>query len=273
MDDLLRVTAHRPWPPPERPYLQKEGWCSILFAHWPLPPDLLRPLIPPGLELDLWGGSAWLGITPFFMTDVRPHGLPAIPGFSTFPQVDLRTYVRRRDKPGVFYLNLEAPNPAAVWGARALYHMAYFLARVEGEVDGERVTFRSRRESDRGVVSWRSTHWPVSECRSVAPGTVEEFLIDRWVMYTAGGRHGLSRTEIHRLPWQIQDARVEILSNSLAAAHGISLPDTPPLVHCSPGVETLIWAPAPADEPETSRKAAEAPQSPTETGCRSESTP
>lgn len=246
MDELLQKIDHRPWPPPEEPWVQKEAWCNILFAHWRVAPEALGPLVPAQLELDLWDGSAWVGITPFCMTDVRPRGLPPVPGFSTFPQVDLRTYVRHAGRPGVFYIELQAPSELAVWGARTFYHMAYSSCEVHGEIDGDRITVRSRRESEGEPVLWNSTHWPASGEFEPRPGTIEEFLIDRWTMFTVDTKQKLHRVEIHRLPWPITAAEVEIRSNTLARAHGLDLEAKPESLYCSRGVETLIWPPVPA---------------------------
>lgn len=74
--------SHRPWPRPRRPWVMAMQWHDLLFAHWSLQPEVLRPLIPPMLELDTFDGSAWLGIVPFRMAGVRPHFIPELPGLS-----------------------------------------------------------------------------------------------------------------------------------------------------------------------------------------------
>ena len=79
----------------------KQGWHDLLFAHWAVPVEVLRPLIPRALEIDTFGGQAWLGVVPFRMSGVRMRGTPAIPGFSRVPGLHVRTYVVRDGKPGV----------------------------------------------------------------------------------------------------------------------------------------------------------------------------
>ncbi|MGE5725714.1 MAG: DUF2071 domain-containing protein, partial [Acidobacteriota bacterium] len=87
MHPLLKATAHRPWPLPRGPWIMTQTWHDLLFAHWPLPPQVLRPLVPAQLPLDAYEGQCWLAVTPFHMSQVRPRGLPAIPGFSSLPEL------------------------------------------------------------------------------------------------------------------------------------------------------------------------------------------
>lgn len=122
MSDLLEKTGHRPWPLPEGAWVLKQTWQNVLFAHWRVPVEIVRPLVPAPLEVETWDGSAWLGITPFCLSGVRLRGTPAVPFLSTFPEVDVRTYVRLEERPGVFYFGLEAPNPVIAAAARLVYH-------------------------------------------------------------------------------------------------------------------------------------------------------
>ena len=98
------------------PWLFRMRWVDLLFMHWPVPADALRPLIPPGLELDTYEGRAWLGVVPFGMEDVAPRFLPAPPGPGAFPELNVRTYVRRRGRGGVWFLSLDAGSRLAVEG-------------------------------------------------------------------------------------------------------------------------------------------------------------
>src|SRR5688572_24753277 len=108
-------------------------WEDLLFAHWPLPAEVLRPLLPPELELDTFGGHAYLGVVPFRMSDVAPRGLPAIPGQSAFPELNVRTYVTHRGRSGVWFLSLDAASALTVAGARLFFHLPYVHARMTSD--------------------------------------------------------------------------------------------------------------------------------------------
>ena len=120
-EQALSSANSRPWPPPDSPWVMSQIWRKLLFAHWPVPAEMVRPLLPAGLALDTWDGQAWLGIVPFQMERVRFRGLPGIPTATRFGELNVRTYVTADDKPGVFFFSLDAGSLLAVLGARALF--------------------------------------------------------------------------------------------------------------------------------------------------------
>ena len=105
---FVKDVAHRPWPAPDRPWLMTQSWHDLLFAHWPIDPDYLRPHVPSFFQLDLFQGDAWLSIVPFFMTNVSLRGVPAVTWISEFPELNVRTYVDVGGRPGVFFFSLDA---------------------------------------------------------------------------------------------------------------------------------------------------------------------
>ena len=146
---ILTQTSHRPWPKPSGPWIMLQSWHDLLFAHWPIPIEQMRALIPAQLALDTFAGSAWVGVVPFRMSGVRPRGFPALPWLSAFPELNVRTYVRSRDpqnpKPGVYFFSLEAANPLAVWIARTTFRLPYFNADMHCHDDGSQIDYRSMR--------------------------------------------------------------------------------------------------------------------------------
>src|SRR5258707_1904599 len=151
MDDfrrgILEETAHRPWPTPSGPWIMTQTWNDLLFAHWPVDAAALRARVPPSFDLDLFDGTAWLGIVPFHMTNVTPRFVPALPWVSAFPELNVRTYVTVGGKPGVFFFSLDAGNPLAVGTARALLNLPYFSAAMSVDVRDGLVAYTSRRPS------------------------------------------------------------------------------------------------------------------------------
>src|SRR4051794_11874927 len=102
----LAERAHRPWPVPEAPWVMGQTWEDLLFAHWPLPVDVLRPHLPDALPIDTYDGHAWLGITPFEVLGLRVRGTPPIPRLSRFPELNVRTYTTLGGKPGIWFFSL-----------------------------------------------------------------------------------------------------------------------------------------------------------------------
>src|SRR5215469_17026199 len=140
-------TSHRPRPLPSGRWVMTQRWNDLLFAHWQLEPKVLAALIPPGIQLDTFMGSAWLGIVPFWMDRIKVRGIPPVPGTRTFPELNVRTYVRdpRTGTPGVYFFSLDAGNLPAVLAARAVYNLPYYWAEMRIQQRSEREFYYSSR--------------------------------------------------------------------------------------------------------------------------------
>lgn len=216
-----------------------QTWHDLLFAHWPLQPEALRPLVPPQLPLDTFNGQCWLAVTPFHMSNVRPRGVPPISGFASLPELNVRTYVKLENKPGVYFFSLDAGMLSAVFAARSFYRLPYFYARMKVKVTPEEIRYHSLRRVPANA-ELRARYRPVGPVQLRAPGSLEHWLTERYCLYTTTGR-SVFRAEIHHLPWPLQDAAAEIEVNTMAAAAGIALPETAPLLHFSRKLDVLVW--------------------------------
>jgi uncharacterized protein YqjF (DUF2071 family) len=240
---------HRPWQVPARPYAMWQVWYDLLFAHWPVPPEVLRPSIPAGIDLDLFEGQAWVGVVPFRMSGIRLRGQPfAAPWLGAFPEMNVRTYVTAPGgaQPGVFFYSLDAGNPVAVALARRWYHLPYFFARMSvREVAGwiEYDSWRVHPGAPRAL--FRGRYRPIGAPYQSRPGSLEAWLTERYALYTADRRGRPLRGDIHHLPWPLQPAEAELHFKALTAQHGIALPDRPPLLHFARRLDVVAWTLAP----------------------------
>lgn len=219
-------------------------WADLLFAHWPMDPGVLRPLIPAALDVDTFDGQAWLGIVPFRMEDVAPRGLPAVPRLSAFPELNVRTYVTYRGRPGVWFLSLDAASPLTVIGARRWFHLPYVHARMAAERDGDEVDYRSqRRDRSAPAAAFRARYAPTGPVELAAPGSLEAFLTARDRLFALDGDGRIIRSEIRHVPWPLQPATGALEAASLAAAHGLVLPDGAPHLRFARRVDVRAWWP------------------------------
>lgn len=239
---IIEATGHRPWPLPSIPWILFQSWRDLLFAHWPLDPGPLRFRIPAPLELDTFDGRAWIGLTPFRIQGLRPRLLPPVPGTSDFPELNLRTYVSFDGRPGIYFFSLDAGSRLAVAAARAFYALPYHAARMRLEHrDGGWIDYESERE--RGPAAFLCRYRPVGPVSPPVPGSIEHFLTERYALYTVLRRGRVLRTDIHHVPWPLQQAEAEIELNTVPAAHGFDLPGPPELLHFSARQDSLVWAP------------------------------
>jgi uncharacterized protein YqjF (DUF2071 family) len=239
---ILTETAHRPWPLPDGPWVMTQTWNDLLFAHWPVAADRLRELVPPRFELDLFDGQAWLAVVPFHMTNVSPRIVPALPGISAFPELNVRTYVRVGDKPGVFFFSLDAGSAIAAGAARALLNLPYFSADMTVTLDNGRVGYASRRRAA-PAAEFRGSYAAQGSTGPAVPGTLEHFLTERYCLYAVDHAARAYRLEIHHPPWPLHAAGAEIQTNTMAEAAGLTLPDTPPLLHFAKRLDVVCWPP------------------------------
>lgn len=240
--DLLDQVAHRPWPVPAGPWIMTQSWHDLLFAHWPLDARDLQSVLPAGVELDLFDGQAWLGITPFHLTNVAPRGVPALPWVSAFPELNVRTYVRFEDKPGIHFFSLDAGNSLAVGAARGMFLLPYFSASMDVNRRGEFVEYRSVRTSAGAApAEFRARYRPVGPARQAARGSLEYFLTERYCLYTIDEAFRARRGQIHHPPWPLQPAEAVIAVNTMADAAGLRLPAMAPLLHFSKRQDVVVW--------------------------------
>jgi len=245
MDEILKHVAHRPWPLPRGPWIMKQKWHDLLFAHWPVAEEALRPLIPRQLEIDTFAGRAWLGVVPFRMSGVRARGTMAMPGLSRFPELNVRTYVTLDGKPGVWFFSLDAANRIAVWAARFAFHLPYFWAAMKCEENSGWIEYESSRAQREDLpAALAGRYRAVGETFLAGPGSIEHFLAERYCLYTVDKSGRILRGNIHHRPWPLQLAQASFRENTMAAAAEIAVADAPAeLLHFSRRQDVLVWAP------------------------------
>jgi len=239
MHSALREVDHRPWPLPESGWTWRQSWLDLAFIHYRVVSDRLRKLIPHEVVLQEFDGSAWVGLVPFRMAGVMKRPLPDLPGFSEFPELNLRTYVEVGGKPGVWFFSLDAASWPVVFGGRNFYGLPYFSAKMRQErVDGW-WDYSSRRRS--GFARFSAWYPSIGDVFFAEQGTFEHWAAERYCLYSGGAGRGLSRVEVHHAPWPLQRAEVEIEACELLQAAGIEPTGDAPVCHFSRGVDVISF--------------------------------
>jgi uncharacterized protein YqjF (DUF2071 family) len=186
---------------PDAPWLMAQTWHDLLFAHWPVPPQQLRPAVPPAFNLDLFDGTAWIGIVPFRTTNVALRGMPSLPWVSAFPELNVRTYVTVGDRPGIYFFSLDAGSRIVVHSARALLKLPYFAASMTVAHRAGAVQYESCRDDDYGAAHFSAKYEGVGPPSHASPGTLEYFLTERYCLYNLDHLAAPCRYAfIHNLP-------------------------------------------------------------------------
>jgi uncharacterized protein YqjF (DUF2071 family) len=239
IDEALATTAHRPWPMPRAPWLMYQRWERLLFAHWPVDAAELRRHVPAQLPIDEHDGTAWITIAPFDLAALRGRGIPAR---VSFPELNVRTYVRVNDKPGVYFFSLDAASALAVTGGRLVYGLPYFPARMSIARQDDWVRY----VSERGRAIFEARYRPVGDVFIAQPGTRDHFLAERYALYAVRGPGLVQRTDVHHAPWRLQRAELEITRNTMLEVAGLRVGDATPVLQYSERQDVLVWAPSKA---------------------------
>jgi uncharacterized protein YqjF (DUF2071 family) len=245
---IIDVASHRPWPMPSAPWVMTQTWRHLLFAHWPIAAGELQSRLPAVFEIDRFDGQAWLGIVPFEMSNVAPRGIPPIERLSTFPELNVRTYVRHRGVPGVYFFSLDADNRLVVATARRFFHLPYFLAAMTIDASERGVQYDStRRAPHASPASFAARYEAVGPSYEPVLGTLDYFLTERYCLFTVGRSGQVLRVDIHHPPWTLHPAAATFQTNTMATAAGLTLPETAPLLHVASRQDVVAWMPVATD--------------------------
>lgn len=217
-----------------------QSWCDLTFLHWAYPVESVQRLVPSPLQVESFGGSAWVGVTPFDLRGLRPLLLPPLPWISHFPETNCRTYVRGPDgHSGVWFFSLDAGRAAAALAARLGYGLPYSWAQMSVEQSGKEIVYRSKR-----IISGRTagTHIVVVPGAPIEPQPLDVFLTARFRLYSFV-LGNLTYTSVEHPPWPLRSAQLIKAEQTLTAAAGLPDPQGSPMALFSPGVRVRVGLP------------------------------
>jgi uncharacterized protein YqjF (DUF2071 family) len=157
----------------------------------------------------------------------------SLPWIGSFPELNVRTYVRGPRGPGVWFFSLDAGSRAAVRAARRLYRLPYFHAWTAVRA-GDTIEYASHRAG----VGFEARYEPAGDTFVARPGSLEHLLVERYRLY-AWGRGRLWSAEIDHEPWALQPATAEISLNTMASPL-LELRGEP-LLHFARRQDALVW--------------------------------
>ncbi len=221
--------------------IASQRWSELLFVHWRADPEVVAPLLPPGLRPDTHDGSTWVGLIPFLLDRATLFGSPPVPYLGRFVEVNVRLYaVDAAGRRGVVFRSLEASRLLAVLAARATFSLPYFWSSTRLEHVGEDYAASSRRAGGGPETRIRAR---IGE--PVAATPLDDFLTARWGMFIRRGGRTRFVPNAHP-PWALHEAELLELDDGLLAAAGLPGFDlaNPDSVRFSPGLVTRFGRPS-----------------------------
>ncbi|MDP5274186.1 YqjF family protein [Chengkuizengella axinellae] len=241
-NELLKSTQHREFSVPAKHWVMKQTWNDLLFAHWPIRVNDIRDHIPASLTIDTFDGFAWIGVVPFHMSNIRMRFLPPVPFASSFPEINVRTYVKFKGKAGVFFFSLDAMNHLAVYIARKLFSLNYYYAQIVHSNHSDTYYYESKRmDKDKVLTGFTGVYKPISKPFRSTRDSIDYWLTERYCLFCNDEKY-LYRGDIHHVPWQLQHVDADITNNSMTLPIGINLPLEKPIFHFSKKLDALLWS-------------------------------
>nr|WP_106783249.1 DUF2071 domain-containing protein [Lysinibacillus timonensis] len=222
------------------PWIMRQTWLDTLLVHYPVKKEVLSELVPPSLPIDTFDETGWVSIVPYLTSSVRVRGIPPIPGISSIPGFNIRTYVNLNGKPGVYFFSIAASNWLTVNMAKMMFKLPYHYLKMDFNKKGDYIHFKSQTffKND-GRYKW--VYRPISEQRLAEKGSLEEWLVERYCLYTVNKKGKPLRSDILHRSWLLHDAEVDYHHNSLLSGVGIEILKNTPIFHYSKKVEVQIW--------------------------------
>ena len=217
----------------------RQDWLDLTYIHWRFSPADVQRLLPSGLTVDTFDGSAWVGLIPFSMRRIGLPVGPAIPYFGSFAEVNVRTYVHVNGKPGVWFFSLDVDRLAPAVVARVTYRLPYCWGKTSHVRLADRTETVIRRTwpntvDDSTIIVQAGGHRKAND--------LDNFLSARWGLYSSS-RKGLRYAAVDHEPWPLRDATLVRLDDSLLEAAGLPKPVGEPHVMFSDGVHVRIGMP------------------------------
>lgn len=233
-----------------RPFLTAR-WTDLLLLTFEAPPDLIRRLVPPGVEPDRWEGRTHVSLVALGMQRVRVLGWP-VPGFTSHLQVNFRTYVRYRGEPGVWFVREFVPSRVLAAAAWLRYGEPFGTAPIRVKIEELDALVRASYQLGHPELGWhltltgsRATHVP-------PPDSAEHYFTERVLACRAGRGGGLAVFRVEHPPWAVRavsavDYRLDF--GFLYGADWRFLNDARPVSAIfTPGSEAIVHRPEPAGQ-------------------------
>ena len=236
----VRLVSHVVCPNPVKRPVMKQQWRDLAYIHWEYEPEVVQALLPAGIEVDTFDGKAWVGLIPFSMRNISFPLIPPVPYFGSFPEVNVRTYVKRNGVPGVWFFSLDVNRLIPAFFARATYFIPYCWGKASHKkVEAKLLTSVARR-------------WPSKSSSRIElligeeikePSDLAHFLSARWGLYSKGFGGKLRYAPVDHEPWELYSASIDMLDDKLVTAAGLPAPRGEAHVLFSPGVSVRIGKP------------------------------
>lgn len=229
--EILNITGHRPWSIPAEKWKYYQEWNKAIFLHWQVELQELRALIPSDLEIDLFDGKPWVSLVAFTMEKIRPGNLPSFSPISDFHEINIRTYVKKDNKAGVYFLSIEGGTRISCKIAKALSALPYRYSKIKRQ----KTLYISENQQFKDKINIKY---------EIGQELKEKTELDKWLMERYAlfqdTETSINEFQIHHIEWptyKLDTQEIEIAYPRFKKL----LNNLPDKKHYSTGVQVIAW--------------------------------
>lgn len=229
--EILENNKHRPWEIPIQNWKYYQEWNDVIFLHWQVEVEELRKFVPNSLEIDFFNGKPWVSLVAFTMEKIRPKYLPSFAPISNFDEINIRTYVRKNNKSGVYFLSIEGGTKISCKIAKSLSELPYRFSKIVRQKN----TYNSHNEIFKDSLYLKFSKGTLLKKKT----DFEEWITERYVLFQ-DSKDSINSFEIHHIEWPLYNIEIEKI-NVNYPRFGVMLNNSPVYKHYSPGVKVVAW--------------------------------
>ncbi|AOR27153.1 conserved hypothetical protein (DUF2071) [Formosa sp. Hel1_33_131] len=229
--ELLHNTAHRPWNIPSEPWKFYQEWNQAIFLHWQVELDDLKKFLPKGLEIDLYDGKAWVSVVAFTMENIRPKNFLSFLPISNFDEINIRTYVKKNNKSGVYFLSIEGGKRLSCEIAKGISKLPYRFSNMK-RTNNTYTSYNSQFKDQFEVT------YDIGEVNN-NKDSLDKWLTERYALFQ-DTKKILNKFEIHHLEWSLRNIELKKININYKKFNKLII-SKPNKIHYSSGVKVVAW--------------------------------
>ncbi len=231
IDSILKSKGHRPWEIPSHKWSYYQEWNRAIFLHWEVEIEQLKPFVPDEIEIDLFNGKPWVSLVAFTMEKIRPRFLPPFSPISNFDEINIRTYVKSKNKTGVYFLSIEGGKKISCQIAKSLSELPYRYSKIKRSEN----SFQSINPKFNDQLSIEFN----IENQTIIKQEIDHWLTERYALYQDSKKH-INEFEIHHLEWPVNGLNIINLELKYPRFKDL-IQKKPNKTQYSEGVKVLAW--------------------------------
>lgn len=222
------------------PWVGQQEWGDVLFMHWSVPYEILKPYVPAPFTLETYDGESWVTVILLQAKHSRFRGMPTMMSYPPFLQMNVRTYIQFDGEPGIYFFSVDVNSLLTVAAAKGLLQLPCQFAEMELEEDKDQLSFNSKRiKSDHSSSSITVNYRPLTQEISNQQGTLPYWLTERYCFWMIK-ENRIIKGPLTHAPWKLSDVTVDLKMTEIISFIPAQYLQKNPLIHYSKSIHAYL---------------------------------